>query len=130
MWPIVVAGVVGFLAAGRTQPRTRCERKVVLGARTGRTYQVEEFPEAGFLMVRAPDAYGVFQHAVQKSPSDPRFSWRGGKGPAESLHGMCLDLGLVREPPMASPKPEAPPAPSRPTAVPNPTTTPAAKKTA
>lgn len=101
MWPLVVAGAVGFLAAGRTQPKTKCERKVVLGAHTGRTYEVEEFPEAGFLVVRttgaAASAYGVFQHVQPKAPGDPRFSWRGGKGANESLHGMCLDLGIVRE---------------------------------
>ncbi len=106
--PIVVAGLAGFLAAGRSQPRTRCERKVVLGARTGRTYEVEEFPQAGFLVVRAPDGgYGVFQHATQKHPGDPRFSWRGGKGPAESLHGMCADLGLVELSRPAAPAPKA-----------------------
>lgn len=105
--PVVVAAIVGFAASSRSQPRTRCERKVVLGARTGRTYEVEEFPEAGFLIVRAPDGYGVFQHATAKNPGDPRFSWRGGKGPSETLHGMCLDLGIVREPSAVSRQPSA-----------------------
>jgi len=123
--PVVVAAVAGVFIAGRQAPRTRCERKVVLGPRTGRTYEVEEFPEAGFLVVRAPDAYGVFQHAAPKNPGEPRFSWRGGKGPNESLHGMCLDLGLVREAsaPAAAAAPAAPAAakpPPRPTVVPNP----------
>ena len=82
--PVIVAAIVGYAASSRSQPRTRCERKVVLGARTGRTYQVEEFPQAGFLVVRAPDGgYGVFQHATQQHPGAPRFSWRGGKGPSE-----------------------------------------------
>lgn len=142
--PVIAAAVVGALAANRNQPRTRCEQKVVLGARTGRTYQVEEFPEAGFMIVRAPDAYGVFQHVTVKAPGDARFSWRGGKGPSESLHGMCLDLGLVKDSPSAaigprpsavgqsrgdadpdpnlaeSRKPEASSPPQRPTIVPNP----------
>ena len=121
--PVVVAAIVGFAASNRSQPRTRCERKVVLGARTGRTYEVEEFPEAGFLVVRAPDGYGVFQHATAKNPGDPRFSWRGGKGPSETLHGMCLDLGIVKEkaesPPPAASHPE-PSSRPRPTVVPTP----------
>ncbi len=154
--PVVVAGLVGFLAAGRTQPQTRCEKKVVLGSRTGRTYQVEEFPQAGFLVVRAPDAYGVFQHVTPQQPGDARFSWRGGKGPAESLHGMCWDLGLVKdspagaggresgvgqsgsgsgsspspEPRTQSPEPRAQnPEPSAPSARPRPTAVPSPQKT-
>ncbi len=131
--PVVIAAIAGFAASNRAQPRTRCERKVVLGARTGRTYEVEEFPEAGFLVVRAPDGYGVFQHAAVTKPGDPRFSWRGGKGPGETLHGMCLDLGIVKETPREEgPRPEArgseQKTPSqdqqrpRPTAVPSPKT--------
>src|SRR4029077_5614551 len=121
--PVVVAGLVGFLAAGRTQPQTRCEKKVVLGSRTGRTYQVEEFPQAGFLVVRAPDGYGVFQHATATKPRAPRFSWRGGEGASETLHGMCTALGIVKEPAESPPPAASHPEPSsrpRPTVVPTP----------
>ena len=122
MLPVVIAGLAGFFFAGRSQPRTRCEKKTLLGPRTGRSYDVEEFPDAGFLVLRMASgegtAHGVFQHVAAKVPGDPRFSWRGGKGPSESLHGMCLDLGIVKEQPAPAP-------PSRPVGVPNP-----AKKTA
>jgi hypothetical protein len=121
-----LALVAGFFFANRAQPKTRCEKKTMLGPRTGRTYDVEEFPDAGFMVLRMASgegsAHGVFQHIAVKKPGDPRFSWRGGKGPSESLHGMCLDLGIVKE---KAPDASAPSAPPRPVAVPNPS-----KKTA
>jgi hypothetical protein len=122
MWPVIAAGLAGFFAAGRISPKTKCVQKTLLGPRTGRTYEVEEFPDAGFLVVRGTGeggtAYGVFQHVQPKNPGDPRFSWRGGKGPSESLHGMCLDLGIVRETPPAPPPPDPQTASREPRAAP------------
>lgn len=110
--PLIAAAVVGFVAAGRGNPRTRCEKKTLLGPRTGRSYEVEEFPDAGFLVVRFEGCHGVFQHVRPKHPSEPRFAWRGGKGPGEALHGMCLDLGVVKDPPAPQPRPAEPEAPA------------------
>jgi len=133
MIQLAIAVAVGLLAGSRGRPKTRVEQKTMLGPRTGLTYDVEEFPEAGFLLLRTDGAHGVFQHVVQRAPGAPRFSWRGGKGPNERLHGMCLDLGIVAEPPAVAPPspatsaPNAAPEtkPSGPRPVPNP-----AKKTA
>lgn len=115
MIPVVIGLGVGLLFGMRGRPKTRCESKTMLGPKTGITYDVEEFPDAGFLIVRTPDAHGVFQHVTQRSPGAPRFSWRGGKGPNERLHGMCLDLGIVSEPPPVPPPQAAATAEPKPT---------------
>lgn len=55
MWPLVLAGLVGAAVAARSRPKTRYRKRQAFGPRTGLLYQTEEFPEAGFLVVRAPD---------------------------------------------------------------------------
>lgn len=102
--PVLCAGV-GALLASRGKPETRCEKKHLLGPVSGVTYEVEDFKEAGFVVVKAPDgSKGVFQRLTPQKQGDPRFAWRQGMGQAPVLHLMCQDLGIVAQKP-AQPKP-------------------------
>lgn len=90
----VVAGVVGALVMGATKPRTVCEKMRALGSRSGLTYDIEEFPSAGFVVVRAPDgSEGVL---TRRLPGDPRgggFDWSRGRGNPGTLKALRADFG-------------------------------------
>lgn len=92
---------------GRTKPKTKCEKKTILGPKTGVTYDVEDFREAGFIIVKAPDgSQGVFEYAGLSTPGAVGFLWRQGRGQPKTMQGMFADLGarVPRAPaPVASP---------------------------
>lgn len=115
MWPLLIAGAVGALAMGQRAPRTKCEKKTSLGAVTGTTYEVEEFKDAGFITVKAPDgSVGVFEYASLKTPGQKGFAWRHGRGQPPTLQGMYQDF-VTRTASAPAPGPKKPPgAPSMP----------------
>lgn len=92
----IIAGVVGALAMGSTKPRTAYEKMRAIGSRSGVTYEIEDFPSAGFIVVRAPDASeGVF---ARRLPTDPRgagFDWSRGRGSPAALRLMRVDFGAA-----------------------------------
>lgn len=90
----VVAAVVGALAMGTTKPKTAFEKTRSLGSRTGQSYDVENFPTAGFIVVRATDgSEGVFQRKARGG-----FLWAKGRGHPTTLEAMRLDFGVTLEP--------------------------------
>lgn len=94
LWVPLLAGAAGVLYARRSQPKTPFSKKTVLGVKTGVTYEVEDFRDAGFIRVQAPDgSQGIFEYAALQTPGSPGFIWRSGKGQPATLHGMFLDLG-------------------------------------
>lgn len=95
MFPIIGAAIAGAILMGRTKPKTRAVKKVVLGAHSGVTYTVEEFPEAGFVVVRAADgAVAVFARTMAKDRQDMggAFRFRSGSGPGHTVERMKLDF--------------------------------------
>lgn len=104
----IAAGVVGALLMGRTKPKTPHEKKLVLGTKSGLTWQVEDFEAAGFIVVRGADgSRGVFMRAAVKTPGAPGFVWQHGQGVESTLRAMILDIA-----PQTFAKPPAPPAPA------------------
>jgi hypothetical protein len=111
----VFTAVVGALVMGSTKPRTACEKMRALGSRSGLTYDIEEFPSAGFVVVRAPDgSEGVL---TRRMPGDPRgngFDWSRGRGNPGTLKVLRADFGAAgaRPPtpsaPLPTPKERAP----------------------
>lgn len=88
----IAAAVVGALAMGSTKPRTPYEKKTSMGPRSGLTYEVEDFPNAGFVVVRAPDgSEGVFS---RKPPPETGFAWSRGRGNPGTLGAMRADFGI------------------------------------
>lgn len=100
MLPHVIAGLFGAWFVGRTKPRTKVEKKTCLGPRSGVTYQVEDFPSAGFLVVKAPDgSQGVFTRAV----NGPGLEYARGRGNPQTMQLMIADFTPVRESPRNEP---------------------------
>ena len=110
-WLPIVSGIVGALAMGATKPRTSCEKMRSIGSRSGVTYDVEEFPSAGFIVVRAPD--GTEGVLTRRLPGDPRgvgFDWSRGRGHPGTLKMLRADFGVAgaRPSPLPTPKESAP----------------------
>lgn len=106
MFPIIGAAIVGAVLMGRTKPKTRVVKKLVLGAKTGNTYEVEDFEDAGFVIVRSPDgsqavlmrAYGKIEDEPLGAPPRPRgFRWQHGRGHPAMLRAMASDFGCLSE---------------------------------
>lgn len=103
MYPILGAMAVGALLMGRTKPKTACVKKVVLGPRSGLTYQIEEFPAAGFVVARAPDgSTGVFRRGGPSPPGGApvapsetsAFAYSHGRGHPQTMVKMMADFGV------------------------------------
>ena len=76
---------------GTTKPKTAFEKTRSMGSRTGLSYEVEDFPSAGFVVVRAADgSEGVFQ---RKGRGGAGFLWARGRGHPNTLAAMRLDFG-------------------------------------
>ncbi len=92
----IISGVVGALVMGATKPRTVCEKMRALGSRSGIHYEIEEFPSAGFVVVRAPD--GTEGVLTRRLPGDPRgtgFDWSRGRGHPGTLKLLRADFGAA-----------------------------------
>lgn len=89
MYAYAAAIIAGALLAGRTKPKTRAVKRDALGARTGIAYKIEEFPEPGFLVVRAPKhgSVGVFERRGQGG-----FDFLRGKGNPQEIALMKADF--------------------------------------
>lgn len=87
----VAAAVVGALVMGSTKPRTSYRKTQSMGSRSGIAYAVEEFPQAGFLMVRAPDG----SEAVLQRKATGGFTWSRGRGNPATLKLVRADFGVA-----------------------------------
>lgn len=78
---------------GATKPRTAYEKMRAIGSRSGVTYEVEDFPSAGFIVVRAPDGTeGVFSRHLPGDPRGSGFEWSRGRGHPAVLQAMRADF--------------------------------------
>lgn len=93
MFPIVGAFVLGAVLMGRTKPKTKISKKLLLGPRSGVSYTVEDFEDAGFLVVLAPDgSRGVFKRMRNVPVGLCALSWHEGTGDPTTLHSMFEDI--------------------------------------
>jgi hypothetical protein len=102
---LAAAAVVGALVAYGFRPtKTTVKKMSLLGPKTGATYTVEDFTDAGFTLVTAADgSRAVFQRAnasPMSAPGQRGFVWQHGKGKPETLRAIYLDI--IGEPPPAS----------------------------
>ncbi len=54
MWPVIIGAALGAYVVGRGKPTTKFRKLQMVGPSTGDTYEAEEMPEAGILVVRGP----------------------------------------------------------------------------
>lgn len=101
---LAAAALVGAVVAYGFRPtRTKVKKMAMLGPKTGATYDVEDFVDAGFTLIKAADgSTAVFQRA-SASPmtmGQRGFTWQHGKGKPQTLRAIYLDV--IGEPPPAS----------------------------
>jgi hypothetical protein len=98
----IIAAAVGALAMGATKPRTSCTRTTAIGSRSGHRYDVEDFEDAGFVVVRAPDGS---EGVLRRRPEGGGFEWSRGRGYPGTLKVLREDFGVsgVAAPKKASP---------------------------
>jgi hypothetical protein len=90
MWPYLVAAAVGAALAGRRQPKTRYKRRECIGPRSGLVYRVEDFPEAGFIVVRTED--GAAQVTFDRHPDTGLLRYVRSLGHPEAIALVRQDL--------------------------------------
>ncbi len=88
MYTLVVAGLFGAYVASRRAPRSKHKKHSALGTVTGSEYQVEYFPEPGFVIVYAKDgSVGTFQ-----KQDGGGFLYLRGSGMKSTVMGMKDDF--------------------------------------
>ncbi len=88
MLPYVIVGLLGAVIAQRRGPRTKCKKLTCIGPRSGQTYQVEEFPDSGFIVVRLGTGVGTFQ----KNKGSPGYTLTAAKGSKKAIDHMVTDF--------------------------------------
>lgn len=110
MYTLIGSALIGAFLASRSKPKTRCEKKALLGPKTGATYQVEDFVDAGFLVVTAADgSHGIFMRSSARPEGGAGVVWQHGRGNPETLRAIYLDLLGEPPKPKAVPEPAATP---------------------
>jgi hypothetical protein len=99
--------ILGAAAMGRTKPQTQVRKMLCLGPRSGIVYTVEDFPEVGSLVVRAPNkaATALFIRANVREPGKPGLIYQHGAGDPRLLELVRRDFGVEPQKPTAAPKP-------------------------
>lgn len=106
----LICFVAGVAAMGRTKPVTRVRKFAAMGPKSGIVYTVEDLPEVGSIIVRAPNKAAIVQFLRRsvKEPGAVGFVFQTGQGDPRLIDIMRQDF----EPPMLPPPPPAsPPAP-------------------
>lgn len=88
MIPALLVGcVVGAALMGRTKPQARSQKKILIGPVTGNTYAVDDFPQAGIIIVHGPGCACAFSRR-----SGGGFSFVQGLGHPEGIRLVCSDI--------------------------------------
>lgn len=106
----VLCFVGGLMAMGRTKPKTVARKIVALGPRSGIVWNVEDFPEIGTVVVRAPNdrAIAQFVRASVRQHNKPGLEWQNGFGDPTLLATIRADFGVEPAKPKAvNPEPRA-----------------------
>lgn len=97
--------VGGLVAMGRTKPQTNVRKLLCLGPRTGFVYPVEDFPEIGTVVVRAPNKTALVQflRASVREPGKPGLIYQNGSGDPRLIELIRRDFGVEPQKPAAVP---------------------------
>lgn len=92
----LVAFVGGITLMGRRAPQTAVRKLICLGPRSGMVYPVEDFPEIGVVVVRAPNKAAVaqFLRAAVREPGKPGLVYQQGQGDAQLLELIRQDFAV------------------------------------
>jgi hypothetical protein len=111
MYPLIGSALVGALLVTRTKPNTKFTKTSLLGPKSGAKYQVEDFTDAGFIVVQAADgSRAVFQRRAANPAGGKGFAWQHGRGAPATLRAIYIDV-MGEEPPKTAVGPKAVPNP-------------------
>ena len=120
MYPLIGSALVGALLVTRTKPTTKFVKQNILGPKSGAKYQVEDFTDAGFIVVQSADgSRAIFQRKAASPTGGKGFAWQHGRGNPASLRAIYIDI-MGEEPPKTAVGPKAVPNPSAPKSKPAP----------
>lgn len=88
MYSAIGGALIGAWLIARGKPKTRVVKREALGTRTGRLYRVEEFPDAGMLIVSIPS---VCEAVLERRP-EGGFVIRKKRGRPDALAALVLDF--------------------------------------
>lgn len=112
MYPLVGSALIGALLVTRTKPQTKFSKTTMLGPKSGAKYQVEDFTDAGFIVVQAADkSRAVFQRKAASPAGGRGFAWQHGRGNPATLRAIYIDI-MGEEPPKTAVGPKAVPNPN------------------
>lgn len=111
----IVCFIGGLAVMGRTKPKTTVRKLVCLGPRSGLVYSVEDFPEVGSLVVRAPNGRAIaqFVRASVRQADAIGLVYQHGSGDPRALEIIRADFGVAVKKPVAVAPPQAEPAAPR-----------------
>lgn len=109
-----VCFIAGLAAMGRTKPKTTVRKLMCLGPRTGLVYPVEDFPEIGTVVVRAPNGSAIAQfiRAGVRQPGAVGLLYQHGQGDPRVIELIQRDFGVEPQKPAAVPSPAPASAPA------------------
>ena len=92
IFPVMMLGLFGLVVSAKSRPKTALTKSRAFGARSGRDWLVEHFPDAAVLVVH--DGQGKAQASFQVEVQEGRrkFIYKSGKGSAELLALMREDF--------------------------------------
>ncbi len=97
LWPILALAGFGFVVASKAKPKTTLNKMVVLGPRSGETWDAEVFPDAGLVVVMSRRGDKTVASFV-KVPADPSGSPRRTAGYVfKQSKGLPLLIAMMRE---------------------------------
>ena len=89
IWPLLALAGFGFVVASKAKPKTTLNKMVVLGPRSGETWDAEVFPDAGLVVVMSRRGDHTVASFV-KDQTTKRFVYKQSKG-------LPLLIAMMRE---------------------------------
>lgn len=94
LWPLLLLGTFGLVVSAKSKPKTTVNKRQAFGPRSGETWDVEDFPDAGLLVVhsrRGDKTLATFR--VEKLEGGKRlFRFSQGKGNPTLIAMMRSDF--------------------------------------
>jgi hypothetical protein len=80
IWPLLIITAGALTIASKAKTKTKVSKVVSMGSRSGETWDVEEFPQAGLVVVHSRRPGDKTVATFRKDPATQRFVFSQGKG--------------------------------------------------
>jgi len=97
LWPLLAIAGFGFVVASKAKPKTTLNKMVVLGPRSGETWDAEVFPDAGLVVVMSRRGDKTVA-SFTKDAATKRYTFKQSKGLPTLIAMMREDFEGERPP--------------------------------